>query len=194
MINLPYLIEFSDSINKIDMSYFNQFYPDHPTISGTNDSDPYRLLTYLSSIINNTSIIDAGSHHGASALALSYNKSNKVYGFDIGFYGVPWRGFIDNCSLAQRDVFEIEPELIKFTSLINLDIDPHDSEQEIRFFNLLKKCRYRGLLVCDDIHMPNMQKFWDFMPQPKVDITKYGHFSGTGIYCFNKTSTRFILK
>lgn len=45
--------------------------------------EPYRLLVYLSSLFNNSIIIDLGTSNGASALALSYNKSNQIVSFDI---------------------------------------------------------------------------------------------------------------
>ena len=37
----------------------------------------YHLLAYLSNMVNNSTIIDTGTHRGSSALALSYNQSNK---------------------------------------------------------------------------------------------------------------------
>ena len=43
----------------------------------------YRLLSYFSTLFNNSNIIDVGSHLGNSALALSYNTSNTIHSFDI---------------------------------------------------------------------------------------------------------------
>ena len=43
----------------------------------------YRLLSYLSTLFNNSDIFDIGTHRGSSAMALSYNPTNKVYSFDI---------------------------------------------------------------------------------------------------------------
>jgi predicted O-methyltransferase YrrM len=43
----------------------------------------YRFLSYISTLFNNTTIIDIGSHRGSSALALSYNSTNTIHSFDI---------------------------------------------------------------------------------------------------------------
>ena len=43
----------------------------------------YAILAHLSTYFNDSIIVDLGTHRGGSAAALSYNKSNKVYAFDI---------------------------------------------------------------------------------------------------------------
>ena len=43
----------------------------------------YKLLAYLSSFFNNETIVDIGTYRGLSALALSYNSSNKIITYDI---------------------------------------------------------------------------------------------------------------
>ena len=41
------------------------------------------ILTHLSTYFNDSIIVDLGTHTGNSAAALAYNKSNKVYTYDI---------------------------------------------------------------------------------------------------------------
>ena len=43
----------------------------------------YKLLSYFSTLYNNSNIIDIGTHRGSSATALSYNQTNTIYSFDI---------------------------------------------------------------------------------------------------------------
>ena len=43
----------------------------------------YRLLAYLSTLCNNTTILDVGTQFGDSAFALSYNTTNVVHSLDI---------------------------------------------------------------------------------------------------------------
>ena len=50
---------------------------------GSTGKEHYRLLSYFSTLFNNSNIIDIGSHKGYSSLALSYNKTNTIYSFDI---------------------------------------------------------------------------------------------------------------
>ena len=37
------------------------------------------------------------------------------------------------------------------------------------------------ILILDDIQFVNMIDFWRKIKSPKLDITSFGHFSGTGI-------------
>ena len=41
------------------------------------------LLSHLSTYFNDSIIVDLGTRHGDSAVALSYNKSNRIYTYDI---------------------------------------------------------------------------------------------------------------
>ena len=43
----------------------------------------YAILAHLSNYFSDSVIVDLGTHTGNSAAALSYNKSNRVYTFDI---------------------------------------------------------------------------------------------------------------
>ena len=44
----------------------------------TAGQSEYRLYAWLSTQLNNTTILDVGTRTGGSALALSYNETNKV--------------------------------------------------------------------------------------------------------------------
>lgn len=50
---------------------------------GSPGTQHYHILAYLSTCFNNTNIIELGTQHGTSAIALSYNESNIVHTFDI---------------------------------------------------------------------------------------------------------------
>ena len=66
-----------------------------------------------------------------------------------------------------------------------LDVDPHDGIQERDFFKFFEEIGYVGLVVLDDIYINNnMKKFWNDIKQPKLDMTQYGHWSGTGLVQF----------
>ena len=43
----------------------------------------YRLYSYLSTFFSNGKILDIGTSHGRSAIALSHNDTNKVLSYDI---------------------------------------------------------------------------------------------------------------
>ena len=46
----------------------------------------YRLYSYLTTFFNNTIILDLGTSHGTSAVALSHNINNNVISYDIVNY------------------------------------------------------------------------------------------------------------
>jgi len=161
----------------------------------------YHLLAYLSNMVNNSTIIDTGTHRGSSALALSYNQSNKVLTYDIEQF----RGGIDNN--VENIPFNIKsnhntnithliksnPEIVLNSSLFFLDIN-HEGPDEMKVFNFLLLNKYKGILILDDIHLnPDMEKVWDTIKSTNVialDVTKYGHTldsAGTGLVIFDES-------
>lgn len=151
----------------------------------------YRLLIEISRRCNNETIIDIGTHLGFSAFALSQNPTNTVYTFDI----------MDKvrCEavLAQPNIHRVledfwNPEIrdkwretVLSAKIIFLDVDPHNGVMETQFYQWLKDIGYRGYLVCDDIYYFKEMRdhFWRWIPDT-YDLTKYGHFSGTGLVDF----------
>ena len=58
---------FVDIVDKCDTEFYGSIGKEH-----------YKLLSYLSTLFNNSIIIDIGTHRGSSALALSYNSTNII--------------------------------------------------------------------------------------------------------------------
>ena len=155
----------------------------------------YRLLSYLSTLYNNSIILDITTNFGNSALALSYNKSNTIYTFDI-------IDKVTNMKIKKRDniIFSIDnifteegkkkwESIILKSTFIFLDADPHNGNMEINFYNYLKDINYQGFVICDDIwYFKEMRdNFWYVIPDKfRYDLTAFGHWSGTGIFSFNE--------
>jgi hypothetical protein len=163
----------------------------------------YKLLSHISKQLPDGAIIvDIGTYFGASALALSTNPNVKVITYDL-FYWLPIgktgerSGVLTVVERADSvlDVSNIfvrmynclkEPEELKRAHVIMLDIDPHDGGQEIDIMEELARIGYRGLVICDDIHLnENMLKFWKWVPQKKINVTQVAHSTGTGIVVFD---------
>ena len=158
----------------------------------------YRLLSYLSTLVNDAIIIDIGTHHGQSALALSYNKRNIVHTFDIeNRVSNSKIKNVDNINFHMDNLFEVDGrekwnETILKSSFIFLDVDPHNGTMEMDFYNYLERIGYMGFVICDDIwYFKEMRdKFWYKIPYSyRYDLTEVGHNSGTGIFTFNKDIT-----
>lgn len=160
---------------------------------GNSGNQHYRLLSYISTLFDNSNIIDIGSHRGYSALALSYNKSNTIYSFDIVDNVRNNVKHVNNIHFIQDNVFENEGrEKWKFIILscpfIFMDVDPHNGTMELDMYNYLKSINYKGFIICDDIWFFKEMRdnFWyKINDDERFDITDVGHWSGTGIINFN---------
>ena len=172
----------------------------------------HAILAHLSTYFNDSIIVDLGTHRGGSAAALSYNKSNEVYTFDItpheeavelfkedeyknityiigncienNWYGQPMGPFSTNLS----EPLKSEKEIFLSSELIFVDIDPHNGIQEAAVLDFLVENDYNGIMVCDDIgyQHPPMHDWWNSIELPTYTIrNKYAAFKGTGIICFN---------
>jgi hypothetical protein len=146
-------------------------------------TEHYQLLAHLSTRFQGTTIFDIGTLKGYSALALSYNNTNRVISYDIADYKElvnPER--LSNIEYRIGNALEA-PELLS-SSIILLDTE-HDGTFETQVYSFLKKNHFKGLLVLDDIHLNDpMKRFWHSIDMPKQDLTDIGHWSGTGIVDF----------
>lgn len=141
----------------------------------------YKLLAYLAMQFDNIIISDIGTYKGCSALALSVNPYNLVESYDVS----------DMVTLSK------EPENVKFfltdkvvcdqvlkSELICLDTI-HDGIHERAVIDFLIENNWKGLLVLDDIHFfPEQNKLWNEITLRKEDLTKIGHWAGTGLIYF----------
>ena len=141
-------------------------------------------------------IVEIGTFTGLSALAMaSQLRNGKITTYDL----VPWTSLQGDAALRAEDFssgtieqrlgdladsrfFSENAATLSDARLIFMD-GPKDGVFEYRFLRLLRaiprttKC----LLVMDDIHVWNMLGLWSELDLPKVDMTSFGHWSGTGL-------------
>lgn len=147
----------------------------------------YPLLSYVSSLVNNTTILEIGTYQGGSAVMLTSNETNKVITYDIHncLMGPIGRGIDFRIGDFMNDNIDYNT-----IDIISIDVDPHDGIKEQLMWEFLEK-NWKGGLVClDDIHNgAGMESFWN-----SIDITKHeiwdvsdvGHgWCGTGLVNFN---------
>lgn len=151
-----------------------------------SDGDVYKLLKYMSTLFEGALLLDVGTFSGASSVALSYNKSNVVISYDIKDLKI-LKHLPENVHYKIGNVIRgYDFENVIEADLIYFDVDPHDGEQELEFYEFLKLNEYDGLVLCDDIYLnKEMTKFWNNVTHSKYDLTKYGHSSGTGLIDFS---------
>jgi hypothetical protein len=143
----------------------------------------YRLLKYISTIVENFNLIDVGTYRGHSAVALSFNELNTVYSYDVletpEIKNINKKNIIFKLQDITQDTQNIE--IMNNSSFIILDVN-HDGQFENYFYDFLKFIDWKGLLLLDDIHLNNeMECFWNKIKEEKYEITKIGHFTGTGL-------------
>lgn len=171
-------IDMSDK-NKIDNEEYQNYY------ENTSSKEHYRLLNFLSHSLNNSVIIDVGTLKGCSALALSVNKTNKIYSFNLN-HELQLKEIPDNVEFIVDNVINGKYDSILMESKIILLDTFHDGTFELEFFNYLTSKKWIGILILDDIHLnEQMQTFWNGIPNDKLDISNIGHQTGTGVVFFN---------
>jgi predicted O-methyltransferase YrrM len=187
-----------ENVKDINLSYVKDFFPEkyekhkiNEMNTGIENGEHYKLLSYLSDLFENETILDLGTRDGLSALVLSKNNKNKVITYDLlpkPEQMIPFENLIPNCEFKQMNVFDEDIEIIKSSKLIFLDLDPHDGIQEKKFSELLESINYQGIVVCDDIEwFSAMNSWWNNLTQVKYNVTKFGHGSGTGIIDFSSS-------
>jgi predicted O-methyltransferase YrrM len=149
----------------------------------------YRLLTALCRNEEVSLAVEVGTWTGMGTLALAAG-AQRVVTYDV----VPWQDIPDSlfCDddwvhIEQRlgdlsgDFFETQVEIFRQADLVFID-GPKDAVFEPQFVSrLLPALRPGTLLVFDDILFFSMLQFWRDLPLPKIDMTSWGHWSGTGI-------------
>lgn len=148
------------------------------------------LLSFLVSQLPSDSIVaDLGTLYGASALSLSMNPNVHVVSYDIERHfplDKPSCYDLENVHFTQADCLTCIDSFID-AKIILLDLDPHDGVQETKMIATLLEKHYEGIVVCDDINLnEQMKAFWSTVQLKKIDVTEYGHWSGTGIIIFDE--------
>jgi predicted O-methyltransferase YrrM len=156
----------------------------------------YKLLAALVGLLRPSTIVEIGTATGASALAMRAAQGDgaKLVTFDV----VPWKqvpstvlrdaDFADG-RLEQRtdDLstpagWQANAELLRSAEFIFLDA-LHDGAQERNFLRGFDEVGLAAgpIVMLDDIRLWRMLSFWQDIPRPKLDLTSFGHWSGTGL-------------
>jgi predicted O-methyltransferase YrrM len=155
----------------------------------------YRMLAGLVREREPELVVEIGTYTGASALAfLEASPLVRVVTYDL----VPWDE-VPGTLLAESDfadgrlqqrlvdisdprVWQSELDVIAAADLLFVD-GPKDEKFEPTVLPRICDARRERdcLLVIDDIRFVEMLATWAGMPNPKLDIGSFGHWSGTGL-------------
>lgn len=163
----------------------------------------YKLLGGLVKSLHARNIVEIGTATGLSALTLLLElpAGGKVTTFDV----VNWRQYIDGTVLTDSDfadgrllqviddlqlpaVVERHRETLESADFIFIDA-AKDGVMEQKFIDNLKPLRFRNapIVMFDDIRVWNMLTIWRRLDRPKLDLTSFGHWSGTGLVDWTAT-------
>jgi predicted O-methyltransferase YrrM len=169
-------------------------YPDY--VVNVWPGEHYRLLAGLVKVLCPKLVIEIGTAEGLSALSLLeyLPRNGRVLSFDI----VPWRDYPATCleegdfasgrlqqqlgNLALREVFARHQEVVQQADLIFVDA-PKDGIFEKKLIENVETIQFKNppIFVFDDVRLWNMLGIWRALRWPKMDLTSFGHWSGTGI-------------
>jgi predicted O-methyltransferase YrrM len=162
----------------------------------------YRLLASICSVAKPKLVVEIGTASGLSALAIlaALPSGSRLVSFDI----FPWdyRGpgtwggdtllrsddFADGRlthavgDLADPVTFAQHKDLLAQADLFFID-GPKDGIFERVILDRLATVRFASppIVIFDDIKVWNMLRIWDDISRPKLDVTSFGHWSGTGL-------------
>jgi len=167
--------------------------------------DHYRLLAGLITKLDRSSgpltLIDIGTHLGTSArMMLDYSSpKDRVFTFDIASwetnqgtvltqedFDTRLTQYVED--LQELPVWEKHKELIRNADFIMCD-GPKDGKFEQKIYNLLSTLDFPvkpRWLFLDDIRWASEMISWRSIESPKIDLTSFGHFSGTGLVNISK--------
>jgi predicted O-methyltransferase YrrM len=166
------------------------FYPD------VWPGEHYKLLAGLMLELRPKVVVEIGTAIGLSAVAMrEYMPPDAVlHTFDI----IAWRQFADTAfrdedfsdgrlkqvigDLADPSVFRAQSDLLRSADFIFID-GPKDGRFEPRVIALLDALELprQPIVAFDDIRVWNMLATWRTIGRPKLDVTSFGHWSGTGL-------------
>ncbi|NOT51059.1 MAG: hypothetical protein HOP10_07255 [Chitinophagaceae bacterium] len=155
----------------------------------------YKLLAAIIKKKQPANVAELGTHLGYSALCMKpfMPAGGNIYTFDV----IPWKNFEDTIlreedfhsgltqftdDLTKWDDVQKHKGMLEQADIIFMDA-LKDGRQEYLFLENFSKLNFKKgcLFIFDDIRLWNMLAIWYNLDKPKLDMTSFGHWSGTGL-------------
>jgi predicted O-methyltransferase YrrM len=156
----------------------------------------YRLLAALVQVTGAKRVVEIGTFTGLGTLALLANlpEDGQLVTFDILAWDEIPGTVLNGADLAdprltqvvaditKPEGFAAHRETLRDADLIFADA-AKDGTQERVFLQRFDEVGFTHapIVVFDDIRVMNMLQIWRDIRRPKLDITSFGHWSGTGL-------------
>ncbi|MCE9608907.1 MAG: hypothetical protein K8R23_01640 [Chthoniobacter sp.] len=156
----------------------------------------YKLLGGILDELQPMTVVEIGTFTGLSALAMCEHlpAGAQLSTFDI----FPWQSISGTClksedfasgalkqiigDVGDPNVMDQHAELFRQADVFFVD-GPKDGVFEHKFLENLSRVAFTKapLMIFDDIRVWNMLAIWRGIQKPKLDLTSFGHWSGTGL-------------
>lgn len=159
----------------------------------------YKLLAAIVKKRQPSVVVELGTHLGYSALCMKQcmPAGAQIYTFDV----IPWNRFEDTIleeedfqsgltqftdDLTKWEEVERHRAMLEQADIIFMDA-LKDGKQEYLFLDNFSRLQFKKkcLFMFDDIRLWNMLDIWYNLDKPKLDLTSFGHWSGTGLVEWN---------
>ena len=156
----------------------------------------YRLLAGLVKVMQPKAVIEVGTDSGLSSLCMKHYlpTDGKIVTYDL----IPWTE-VDGRDLTEVDfadgrleqrladlgdsaTFEKNRSLVESAEFMFIDGPKNVTFENALMKNLATvKFAKPPIVMFDDTRLPSMLKFWRDLKYPKLDLTGFAHWSGTGL-------------
>ena len=185
----------------VNLSEVSQRIKDGPDYPGIWPGEHYKLLAGFVKSMKPKVVIEIGTFRGIGTLALAkyLPKTGMIATFDpvswdkVTTTALRQSDFCDrfvqfNDDLADMRAVEKHQSLLRSADLFFIDA-AKDGVMERHFIRNLKAIGLKpnAVVIFDDIRLWNMLDIWRSVDFPKLDLTSFGHWSGTGVVQWNPT-------
>ncbi len=166
--------------------------PDYPAIW---PGEHYRLLAGFVKCLKPDVVVEIGTFRGIGTLALAtyLTDTAKIATFDPIHWNTVATTVLRDSDFSERfvqynddlaDMRDVEKhrDLLQSADIIFIDA-AKDGVMERSFINNLKALglKQNAIVIFDDIRLWNMLDIWRSINLSKIDLTSFGHWSGTGV-------------
>jgi len=187
--------------NQIDLDGIKRRFDENAaTFLDVWPGEHYKLLAALVEVLQPQHLIEIGTTNGASTLTMKHFLPGN--GKITCFSDSPWENYPGTGMIETDFNDQLEHIQVDLSNSLQAEEHHHTIEQadmifintlknnalEKGLFNLLDVLDFKKpvIIVIDDIRIMPMLKIWRNITQPKLDMTSFGHWTGTGLVAWGE--------
>jgi predicted O-methyltransferase YrrM len=190
---------------KVDLSWLARRMSAPPFYPEVWPGEHYKLLAGFVLALRPRLVIEIGTAQGLGALALKSHLGPDSEAITLDL--TPWDQFPDTVlvpadfedkrlrqvlgDLSDREFFAQFTDTLRKCDLLFVDA-PKDNLFERALLKNLSTISLpaNAIVIFDDVRHWNMLSIWRELRKPKIDLTSFGHWTGTGVVDWNGEDSR----